>query len=79
MAASGFAFGGGCEFALPADIRIADESASFALPEIKLGLLPGAGGGTERPPKIVGLGRAKELLFLGHPAAEALRIGLVNK
>jgi enoyl-CoA hydratase len=79
-AVSGFAFGGGCELALSCDIRIADESASFALPEIKLGLLPG-GGGTQRLPRIVGLGRAKELLFSGDPidAKEAFRIGLVNK
>ena len=79
-AVSGFAFGGGCELALACDLRIADESARFALPEIKLGLLPGAGG-TQRLPRLVGLGRAKEMLFAGDPidAAEALRIGLVNK
>ena len=65
-AVSGFAFGGGCELTLACDIRIADESASFALPEIKLGLLPG-GGGTQRLPRIVGLGRAKALLFSGDP------------
>jgi len=78
-AVSGFAFGGGCELTLSCDLRIADESASFGLPEIKLGLLPG-GGGTQRLPRIVGLGRAKALLFSGDPidAKEAFRIGLVN-
>jgi enoyl-CoA hydratase len=79
-AVSGFAFGGGFELALSCDLRIADESASFALPEIKLGLIPGAGG-TQRLPRIIGIGRAKALLFSGDPidSTEALRIGLVNK
>ena len=76
----GPAFGGGCEIALACDIRIAAENASFALPEIKLGVLPGAGG-TQRLPRLVGVGRAKEMLFSGDPidAQEAYRIGLVNK
>lgn len=79
-AVSGFAFGGGCELALSCDLRIADESASFGLPEIKLGLIPGAGG-TQRLPRIVGIGRAKAFLFSGDPidSTEALHIGLVNK
>jgi len=76
----GVAFGGGCEIALACDIRLAAESASFALPEIKLGLLPG-GGGTKRLPQLVGRGKAEELIFSGEPvdAQEAYRIGLVNK
>ena len=79
-AVSGFAFGGGCELALACDFRIAAENALFGLPEIKLGLIPG-GGGTQRLPRLVGVGRAKELLFLGDRinAQEAWRIGLVNR
>ncbi len=79
-AIAGLAFGGGCEIALACDIRIAAENARFAVPEIKLGVLPGAGG-TQRLPRIVGAGRAKELLFSGDPidAQEAYRIGLVNR
>ena len=79
-AVCGLAFGGGCEIALQCDIRIAADNAKFGQPEIKLGLLPGAGG-TQRLPRLVGVGRAKELLFSGDPinAQEAYRIGLVNK
>ena len=79
-AVAGLAFGGGCEMALACDIRVAAENASFALPEIKLGLLPG-GGGTQRLPRLVGAGKAKEMMFSGEPvdAQEAYRIGLVNK
>ncbi len=79
-AIAGFAFGGGCELALVCDIRIAAGSAQFALPEIKLGLLPGAGG-TQRLPRLIGAGPAKEHLFSGEPfsAQEGYRIGLVNK
>lgn len=79
-AVSGPALGGGCELALACDIRLAAENAIFGLPEIKLALLPG-GGGTQRLPRLVGIGLAKEMLFSGDPidAQEAYRIGLVNK
>ncbi len=79
-AVSGIAFGAGCELTLVCDIRIAAENASFALPEIKLGILPGAGG-TQRLPRLIGAGPAKQFLFSGDPidAQEAFRIGLVNK
>lgn len=79
-AVSGVALGGGCELCLACDIRIAAENASFGLPEIKLGLIPGAGG-TQRLPRLIGLGRAKELLFSGGvvDAQEAYRLGLVNR
>ncbi len=79
-AVSGLALGGGCELCLVCDIRIAADNASFGLPEIKLGVIPGAGG-TQRLPRLIGLGRAKEMLFSGEPidAQEAYRIGLANK
>jgi len=79
-AVSGLALGGGCELALACDLRIAAENATFGQPEIKIGVIPGAGG-TQRLPRIVGLGRAKELLFTGDTidAHEAYRIGLANK
>lgn len=79
-AIAGFALGGGCELTLVADVRIAADNAQFGLPEIKLGILPG-GGGTQRLPRLIGSGRAKELIFGGDfiKAEEALRIGLVNK
>jgi enoyl-CoA hydratase/carnithine racemase len=74
------AFGGGLEVALVCDLIVADERARFGAPEIRLGLMPGAGG-TVRLPRRVGLGRAKELLMLGESidAAEAHRLGLVNR
>lgn len=79
-AVNGLALGGGCEVALACDIRVADESAVFGFPEVGLGLLPGAGG-TQRLARIVGIGKAKELILTGDPieASEAKRIGLVEK
>ena len=79
-AVNGFAFGGGCELAMACHLRIAADGAKFGQPEAKLGLLPGYGG-TQRLPRLVGRGRALELLLTAQPidAAEALRIGLVNR
>ncbi|MDA8234871.1 MAG: enoyl-CoA hydratase-related protein [Clostridia bacterium] len=79
-AVSGFALGGGCELALVADVRVASDNAQFGLPEITLGIIPGAGG-TQRLPRLIGTARAKELIFSGDyiTAEEALRVGLVNK
>jgi len=79
-AVNGFALGGGCELAMACHIRIASDTAKFGQPEVKLGLLPGYGG-TVRLPRIVGKGRALELLLTGSiiDAAEALRIGLVSR
>ena len=79
-AINGFALGGGCETAMACTIRIAAESAKFGQPEVKLGLLPG-GGGTQRMPRLVGKGRALQLILSGEMinAAEAYRIGLVNE
>ena len=79
-AVSGIAYGGGCELSLVCDLRIASETAKFAVPEIKIGAIP-AGGGTQRLPRLIGVTRAKELLFSGNPidAHEAYRIGLVNR
>ncbi len=79
-AVNGFALGGGCELAMACHIRIASESARFGQPEVKLGIGPGYGG-TVRLPRLVGKGRALELLLTGDmiDAAEAYRIGLVNR
>jgi enoyl-CoA hydratase/carnithine racemase len=79
-AINGFALGGGCETAMACTIRIAVERAKFGQPEVKLGLLPG-GGGTQRLPRLVGKGRALQLILSGEmiDAQEAYRIGLVNE
>jgi enoyl-CoA hydratase len=79
-AINGLAIGGGLELALACDLRIAGESAKLGAPEVTLGLIP-AYGGTQRLPRLVGVAKAKELIFTGAmiSAAEALRIGLVNK
>ena len=79
-AINGFALGGGCETAMACTVRIAVESAQFGQPEVKLGLVPG-GGGTQRLPRLVGKGRALQLILTGETisAQEAYRIGLVNE
>jgi enoyl-CoA hydratase/carnithine racemase len=79
-AVNGFALGGGCETAMACTIRIAVDSAKFGQPEVALGLLPG-GGGTQRLPRLVGKGRALQLILSGEmiSAQEAYRIGLVNE
>ena len=79
-AINGFALGGGCETAMACTIRIATDTAKFGQPEVKLGVIPG-GGGTQRLPRLVGKGRALQLILSGGmiSAQEAYRIGLVNE
>ena len=78
-AINGFALGGGCELALACHVRIASDAAKMGQPEVKLGIIPGYGG-TQRLPRVVGKGRALQLILTGETidAQEALRIGLVN-
>jgi enoyl-CoA hydratase len=79
-AVNGFALGGGCETAMACTMRVASDHARFGQPEVKLGLLPG-GGGTQRLPRLVGKGRALQIILSGEMinAQEAYRIGLVNE
>jgi enoyl-CoA hydratase/carnithine racemase len=79
-AMNGSAYGGGLELALACDFRICVEGAEMGLTEVRLGIIPGAGG-TQRLPRLVGEARAKELIMLGRRigAARALEIGLVNQ
>jgi enoyl-CoA hydratase len=79
-AINGYALGGGLELAMACTVRFASENAKLGQPEVKLGLIPGYGG-TQRLPRLVGRGRALEMLLSGEPlnAAEAHRIGLVNR
>ncbi len=79
-AVRGFALGGGCELALACDLRIAATDAVFGQPEVGLGIPPGWGA-TQRLPRLIGLERAKDLIFTGRRvgAEEALRIGLVSR
>ena len=79
-AVNGFALGGGCELALSCDLRVASEAAAFGQPESTLGIMP-CFGGTQRLPRLIGAGIAKEMIYTGKfiKADEALRVGLVNR
>ena len=79
-AIEGLAYGGGCEISMACDLRITGEGARFALPEVRLGVVPGSGG-LFRLPELVGPARAMKLMYLGQPidASEAERLGLVNE
>jgi enoyl-CoA hydratase len=78
-AIQGFCLGGGLEYALACDLRIASESAKFGLPEINLGIMPG-GAGTQRLARLIGLTKAKELCLTGGmiDAGQALALGILN-
>lgn len=80
VAFKGTSYGGGIELACACDIRVASEDASFAMPETRIGLVPGYGG-TQRLPRIIGWGRAKKFILTGEPidAQEAFRIGLIDE
>ena len=79
-AINGFALGGGCELAMACTLRIAADTAKLGQPEINLGIIPGYAG-SQRLPRLIGAGRALELLLTGDQitAAEAHRLGLVNR
>lgn len=79
-AVNGYALGGGLELAMACSIRLASDKAQLGAPEVKLGIIPGDGG-TQRLPRLIGLGRAMEMILTGDPidASEAFRIGLVNR
>ena len=79
-AINGYALGGGCELAMACDLRVCAEDSMLGQPEIQLGIIPGAGG-TQRLPRLVGVGRAKDIIYSGRfvDADEALNIGLVNE
>jgi len=79
-AVNGFALGGGCELAMSCTFRIASETAKFGQPEVKIGIMPGAGG-TQRLPRLIGKGRALQLILSGEiiGAQDAYRTGLVNE
>lgn len=79
-AIEGYALGGGLELALACDLRIASEDSKLGLPEVNLGIMPGAGG-TVRLPRLIGEAKAKELIFLGESlsASEAYQYGVVNR
>jgi enoyl-CoA hydratase/carnithine racemase len=78
-AINGLCFGGGYEFALACDFRIASERARIGLPEVKVGIIPG-GGGTQRLSRLVGMGKALQMILSGHlyRAEEALEMGLIH-
>ena len=79
-AVNGDALGAGLELALSCDIRVCSENARFGFPETSYGIIPG-GGGTQRLPRIIGRGKATEMVITAEPidAAEAYRVGLVSK
>lgn len=79
-AINGYALGGGCELAMCCDLRIASEKAIFGQPEVKLGVIP-CFGGTQRLTRLVGAGRAKDLIYTARQinTDEALWIGLINR
>jgi enoyl-CoA hydratase/carnithine racemase len=79
-AINGYALGGGCELAMGCDIRMASDQAQLGLTEVTLGIIPG-GGGTQRLPRLIGRGKALELILTGRriDAREALHLGLVEQ